>query len=66
MSINLIPEDALPKSFFLEPELRRERDRLERKPNGRGDGKSHLVGDAGRDGRSVQDDHKSRAALAEP
>ena len=66
MSINLIPEDALPKSFFLEPEFRRETDWREREPNGRGNGKNRFAGDAGSDGRGVQEDGKGRAALTKP
>ena len=66
MSINLIPEDALPKSNFLEPEFRRERDWREREANGLGGRKSPFISGAEREGRIVQEDGKSRAAVTKP
>ena len=43
MSINLVPEDALPKSSYLEAELGLDRDPDGCEPDRRGDGKEHPV-----------------------
>jgi hypothetical protein len=60
MSVNLIPEYALPKSFFLEAEFRPGSGWRESQLDRPGNGKDHFAGDAERDGRSVQGNSDSR------
>jgi len=43
MSVNLVPEDALPKSFYLEAEVRPDRDLHGCEPDRPGDAKHHVA-----------------------